>query len=142
MKSTDPVVMTFGPTSQVLWTTSLQQTVWATPVTSTKISDTIMPTCSSDGVPFTNFQQLLDVWQDFLGRKLSCEDLPGAAFAPEQPVEDDENTVSFQEFEECVNGIRKGKTLGLDDSPIEVYLASPHAKQELYEIVCILWRKD
>ena len=101
-----------------------------------------MPTCSSDGVPFTNSQQLLDVWQDFLGRKLSCEDLPGAAFAPEQPVEDDENTVSFEEFEESVNAIRKGKTPGLDDSPIDVYLASPHAKQELYEIVCILWRKE
>ena len=42
----------------------------------------IMPTKDVDGKPLTESKQLLDAWQEFLGRKFTCADIPGAAYAP------------------------------------------------------------
>ena len=107
-----------------------------------KRSDNIMPSRSEHGSPFTDSNQLLAAWQEFLGKKFSCADRPGAAYAPEPTFEEAENTVTIEEFDECLRAIHKGKTPGWDDTPIEAYLSSESAKRELYEIVCIMWRKE
>ena len=107
-----------------------------------KRSDNIMPSRCGQGVPFTDSGQLLVAWQEFLGKKFSCADRPGAAYAPEPPFAEAEDIVIFEEFDECLRAIHKGKTPGWDDTPIEAYLSSESAKQELYEIVCIMWRKE
>ena len=49
----------------------------------------IMPTKAVDGRPLTESKQLLDAWQEFLGRKVTCADIPGAAYAP--VTADDDN---------------------------------------------------
>ena len=107
-----------------------------------KRSDNIMPSRYQQGSPFTDANQLLTAWQEFLGKKFSCVDRPGAAYAPEPPFEEDENIVTLDEFDECMRAIHTGKTPGWDDTPIEAYLSSESAKHELYEIVCIMWRKE
>ena len=66
----------------------------------------------------------------------------GVAFAPEDAVSDEDNVVLWEEFEECVNAIHQGKAPGWDETPVEAYVSSPSAKQELYEIVCIMWKKE
>ena len=71
-----------------------------------------MLTRSEQGMSFTN-SQLLDAWQTFLGNKCACTDLPGAANAPEEIINEDEHFVGWDEFDECVNAICKGKTPGL-----------------------------
>ena len=96
-----------------------------------------MPSRCGQGVPFTDSEQLLVAWQEFLGKKFSCADRPGAAYAPEPPFAETEDIVTFEEFDECLRAIHKGKTPGWD-TPIEAYLSSESAKQELYEIVCIM----
>ena len=37
--------------------------------------------------------------------------------------------------------VQKTKTPGWENTPIEAYLSSESTKHELYEIVCIMWRK-
>ena len=64
------------------------------------------------------------------------------AFAPEDTISDEDNIVLWEEFEECVNAIHQGKAPGWDETPVEAYVSSPSAKQELYEIVCIMWEKE
>ena len=103
----------------------------------------IMPSKNLDGSPITSQQELLDAWQKFLGKKFSCADRPGAVFAPgindRQP---DEDIVTWEEFEECVKALRTGRAAGSDEIPIEAYLASPSAKRELYEVVCLMWKSE
>ena len=102
-----------------------------------------MPSKSSNGTPFTSVEQLLEAWEDFLGQKFACADRPGAAYTPDieerLPAEDE---VTFKEFDECVKALRSGRAPGWDGVPIEVYLSSDAAKQELYELVCLIWRTE
>ena len=75
-----------------------------------KRSDNIMPSRCGQGVPFTDSEQLLVAWQEFLGKKFSCADRPGAAYAPERPFAEAEDIVTFEEFDECLRAIHKGKS--------------------------------
>ena len=106
-------------------------------------SSSVKPTKSSNGSPFTNNEDLLKAWHEFLGKKFACVDRPGAVYAPgidmREPHEDE---IMREEFEECVKALRAGRAPGVDETPIEVYLASPAANQELYELVCLIWRKE
>jgi len=54
----------------------------------------------------------------------------------------DEDIVSWEEFEECVAALRTGRAAGSDEIPIEAYLASPSAKRELYEVLCLIWKTE
>ena len=102
-----------------------------------------MPTKTSDGTPITSSKELLDAWHKFLGKKFACNDCPGAAYNPgindHLPGEDE---VTWEEFCECCKALRTNRAPGPDGAPIEVYLASPSAMQELYEIVCLLVKHE
>ena len=54
----------------------------------------IMPTKDVDGKPVIESKQLLDAWQEFLGRKFTCADIPGAAYA--SVTADDETTETLR----------------------------------------------
>ena len=41
----------------------------------------------------TEARQLLDAWQDFLGKKFTCADVLGAAYAPETADDDNDTDV-------------------------------------------------
>ena len=62
----------------------------------------IMPTKAADGKPLTESKQLLDAWQEFLGRKFTCADIPGAAYAPVTADDDNDGEVTEEELESCL----------------------------------------
>ena len=102
-----------------------------------------MPSKKLDGTPITSMDELLKAWQTFLGHKFACAGCPGAAFAPGIAEKwPDEDIVTWEEFDECVQALRSDHAAGSDETPIEVYIASPSAKQELYKLVCLMWRKE
>ena len=80
----------------------------------------IMPTKDVDGKPLTESKQLLDAWQEFLGRKFTCADLPGAAYAP-VTADDDDGEVTEEELETCLRVLHDNKAPGCDGIPIEAY---------------------
>ena len=112
-------------------------------ISSDKKPSSIMPSKASDGTAFTTTEQLLDSWKEFLGKKFACIDQPGAVYNPgideHLPGED---TISREEFDECVKALRCGKAAGWDGTPIEAYLFSENAMSELYELVCLIWRTE
>ena len=61
-----------------------------------------MPTKDVDGKPLTESKQLLDAWQEFLGRKFTCADIPGAAYAPVTADDDNDGDVKEEELEACL----------------------------------------
>ena len=102
-----------------------------------------LPTTAANGEPLTEARQLLDAWQDFLGRKFECADVPGAAYAPDTIVDDnDSDEVTSHELETCLRMLRSGKAPGWDGIPIEAYRGSPAAKTELFAIVRLMWRSE
>ena len=52
------------------------------------------------------------------------------------------DTVTREEFDSCVSALTTGRAPGVDETPIKVYLASPAAKAELYNVVQLMWRTD
>ena len=112
-------------------------------ISSNPKSGTIMPSKASDGTPFTTTDQLAKAWYEFMNNKFSCADRPGCAYAPgiDEHLQD-EDVVTWDEFNECVSGLRTGRAPGIDETPIEVYLASPSAKTELYNVVQLIWKTE
>ena len=98
----------------------------------------IMPTKAVDGKPLTESKQLLDAWQEFLGRKFTCADIPGAAYAPVTADDDNDGEVTEEELESCLRVLHDNKAPGCDGIPIEAYRGSPAAKQELFAIVRLM----
>ena len=101
-----------------------------------------MPTKAVDGRPLTESKQLLDAWQEFLGRKFTCADIPGAAYAPVTADDDNDWDVTAEELEECLRVLHDNKAPGCDGIPIEAYRGSPAAKQELFAIVRLMWQTE
>ena len=104
----------------------------------------IMPTKAADGKPLTESKQqlLLDAWQEFLGRKFTCADIPGAAYAPVTADDDNDGEVTEEELESCLRVLHDNKAPGCDGIPIEAYRGSPAAKQELFAIVRLMWQTE
>ena len=102
----------------------------------------IMPTKDVDGKPLTESKQLLDAWQEFLGRKFTCADIPGAAYAPVTADDDNDGDVTEEELEACLRVLHDNKAPGCDGIPIEAYRGSPAAKQELFAIVRLMWQTE
>ena len=102
----------------------------------------IMPTKDVDGKPLTESKQLLDAWQEFLGRKFTCADIPGAAYAPVTAYDDNDGDVTQEELETCLRVLHDNKAPGYDGIPIEAYRGSPAAKQELFAIVRLIWQTE
>ena len=102
----------------------------------------IMPTKDVDGKPLTESKQLLDAWQEFLGRKFTCADIPGAAYAPVTADDDNDGDVTEEELETCLRVLHDNKAPGCDGIPIEAYRGSPAAKQELFAIVRLMWQTE
>ena len=112
-------------------------------ISSASKSTNIMPSKSCDGTPFTSMDQLLKAWQAFLERKFAYADRPAAVFAPGiHEVRPDEDVVSREEFNECFDALRTGRAPGHDETPIEAYKSSSSAKDELYELICVIWRTE
>ena len=101
-----------------------------------------MPTKDVDGKPLTESKQLLDAWQEFLGRKFTCADIPGAAYAPVTADDDNDGDVTEEEMEACLRVLHDNKAPGCDGIPIEAYRGSPAAKQELFAIVRLMWQTE
>jgi len=112
-------------------------------ISSEKKSSCIMPSKASDGSAFTTTGQLLDAWKEFLGNKFACSDLPGAVYNPgindHLPGED---VIPREEFDDCVKALRHGKAAGHDETPIEAYISSESAYNELYMVVCLVWKTE
>ena len=102
----------------------------------------IMPTKDADGKPLTESKQLLDAWQEFLGKKFTCTDIPGAAYAPVTADDDNDGEVTEEELESCLRVLHDNKAPGCDGIPIEAYRGSPAAKQELFAIVRLMWQTE
>ena len=102
----------------------------------------IMPTKAADGKPLTESKQLLDAWQEFLGRKFTCADIPGAAYAPVTADDDNDGEVTEEELVSCLRVLHDNKAPGCDGIPIEAYRGSPTAKQELFAIVRLMWQTE
>ena len=102
----------------------------------------IMPTKAADGKPLTESKQLLDAGQEFLGRKFTCDDIPGAAYAPVTADDDNDGEVTEEELESCLLVLHDNKAPGCDGIPIEAYRGSPAAKQELFAIVRLMWQTE
>ena len=71
----------------------------------------IMPNKDVDGKPPTESKQLLDAWQEFLGRKFTCADIPGAAYAPVTAGDDNDGDVMEEELECCTTTRRRAVTV-------------------------------
>ena len=100
----------------------------------------VMPTKAADGRPLTEARQLLHAWQDFLGKKFTCADVPGTAYVPEMADDDnDTDDVTEEELETCLRVLRDNKAPGWDGIPIEVYRGSPAARTELFAIGRLMW---
>ena len=54
----------------------------------------IMPTKAADSKLLTESKQLLDAWQEFLGRKFTYADIPGAAYATVTADDDSDGEVT------------------------------------------------
>ena len=102
----------------------------------------IMPTKAADGKPLTESKQLLDAWQEFLGRKFTCADIPGAAYVPVTADDDNDGEATEEELESCLLVLHDNKAPGCDGIPIEAYRGSPAAKQELFAIVRLMWQTE
>ena len=50
----------------------------------------------------------------------------------------DEDVVRWEEFDEHARALRTG----LDKTPVQEYLASPSAKQELFNFVQLIWKTE
>ena len=88
-----------------------------------------MPTKDVDGKPLIESTQLLDVWQEFLGMKFTCADIPGAAYASVTAADDNDGYFTEEELEECLRVLHDSKAPGNVGIPIEEYRGSPAAKQ-------------
>ena len=97
-----------------------------------------MPTKAVDGKPLTESKHLLDAWQEFLGRKLTCADIRGAAYSPVTADNDNARDVTEEEMEACLRVLHDNKAPGYDGIPIEVYRGPPAAIQELFAIVRLM----
>ena len=78
-----------------------------------------------------------------MSNKFSCVDRPGCAYAP--GIDDhlpDEDVVTWEEFDECVRALRTGRAPGIDETPVEAYLASSSAKLELFNVVQLIWKTE
>ena len=95
-----------------------------------------------DGKPLTEWNQLLDAWQEFLGRRLTCADIPGAAYAQVTADDDNDEDVTEVELETCMRVLHDNKTPGCDGIPIEEYRGLPAAKQEPFAIVRLMWKTE
>ena len=102
----------------------------------------IMPTKDVDGKPLTESKQLLDAWQEFIGRKFMCADIPGAAYAPVTADDDNDGDVMQEELETCLRVLHDNKAPSCDGIPIEAYRGSPAEKQELFAIVRLMWQTE
>ena len=61
--------------------------------------------------------------------KFSRADTPGAVHTPDiDQVSDEEDTISREEFNNCVSSLRTGQAPGINQTPIEMYVDSPAAK--------------
>ena len=112
-------------------------------ISSDKKTSSIMPSKGEDGATFTSSKQLLDFWEKFMTDKFACADSPGVTYNPglDQRLPEEDLTPR-EEFDECVQALRSGKAPGWDGAPIEVYLASESAYNELYQIVCLIWSSE
>ena len=102
-----------------------------------------MPSKTLDGSPITSMSDRLTAWQSFLGQKFACVDPDGTTYAPGiDVIRPGDDMITWEEFEECVEALKTGRAPGADETPVEAYVASPSAKQELYELVCLIYRTE
>jgi len=102
-----------------------------------------MPSKTLDGSPITSMSDRLTAWQSFLGQKFACVDPDGTTYAPGiDEIRPGDDTITWEEFEECVEALKTGRAPGADETPIEAYVASPSTKQELYELVCLIYHTE
>ena len=76
------------------------------------------------------------------GRKFTCADIPGAAYAPVRADDDNDGEVTEEELEACLRVLHDNKAPRWDGIRIEAYRGSPAAKQELFAIVRLMWQTE
>ena len=103
----------------------------------------IQPSKDANGIPFTTNKELASEWHTFMEKKFSCADTPSAVLTLDiEQVSDEEDNISREEFNNCASSLRTERALGIDETPIEVYVASPAAKEELFTVVQLIWRTE
>ena len=79
---------------------------------------------------------MLDAWQEFLGKKFTCADIPGAAYAPVTADDDNDGEVTEEELESCLRVLHDNKAPGCDGIPIEAYRGSPPPQSKSSSLSC------
>ena len=99
-----------------------------------------MPAKDLQGDTTLSSEQLLAAWNTFLSAKFS-EPVRDKTAQRESTVSE-EDPLTTEELEHCLNGMREGKAPGIDDIPIEAYKYSPTAKAELFRIIRLIWDSE
>ena len=92
---------------------------------------------------YTDAAQRLGDWAKMMGPRFAKAACDGDE-EPTDIAEDDlpEQAFSFEEFEQCINAMKKNKAPGMDGLPVEVYQKSPEAKGALFRLCQRIWEEE
>lgn len=97
------------------------------------------------GVIYETPEELAQAWAEFGEAKFSCtpqeaerDSMPD--LGPSRMREEDDPEDAH--LEECLEGLRSSKAPGKDGIPVEIYQASPAAKEALFDLVKRIWKEE
>ena len=88
-------------------------------------------------------EELARVWHDFLAEKFSPTKLEALRAEFEAlPESNDDKQLTREEFEAAVKSMKNNKAPGADTIPSEVWKNSEVAKEELFQFLSAVWKKE
>ena len=103
-------------------------------------SSNITPSKDLSGEPITTTEQLLASWNEFLAKKF--EEPQCDANKSLENIVSEEETLTDEELEKALDGMKAGKAPGWDDVPVELYQSSATAKAELFRIIRLIYDSE
>ena len=103
-------------------------------------SSNITPSKDLSGEPITTTEQLLASWNEFLAKKF--EEPQCDANKNLENIVSEEETLTDEELEKALDGMKAGKAPGWDDVPVELYQSSATAKAELFRIIRLIYDSE
>ena len=106
--------------------------------TKRKTTSFAQPSIDDQGSPITSNEQQLELWARFLEEKFRAQ--PGEPdIILHSDSELDVPPPTLDEVSACVKQLKKGKSTGPDEVPIEQYQSSQRACRELWEVILSIW---
>ena len=108
-----------------------------TKLLSGKTTSSTMPGKDLSSTPISSTEQLLNAWNEFLGKKFAApeSDLNRSL----EQLASEEDHLSTSELEKAFKGLKNNRAPGWDDVPIEAYRHSTTAKSELFRVTRLIW---